>query len=166
MYERLFSGARALTLAAAALVVVGCNESSPTEAPTTNLVATAQAAGQFTTLLAALDAAGLRQELEQGGPYTVFAPTDAAFAALPPGTVEGLLQDTEALRAVLLFHVVSGQVNSSQAATLSAAPTLNGANVAIQQVGGQLRVGGATVVQADIGASNGIIHVIDAVLIP
>jgi len=149
-----------------ALAVTACGSDTPTEQPQPNLVATAQAAGQFNTLLAALDAAGLTGEIANGGPYTVFAPTDAAFAALPPGTVEGLLADTEALTAVLLYHVVAGEVTSTQAAGLPSAPTLGGESLPITQVGGNLQVGGATVIQADVQAGNGIIHVIDAVLIP
>jgi transforming growth factor-beta-induced protein len=145
-------------------VLGGCSSSTaPAEA---NLVETAQAAGQFNTLLAAAGAAGLAAELSEGGPYTVFAPTDAAFAALPEGTVEGLLADPTALQAVLLYHVVSGRVTSGEAAALSSAPTLNGQAVSIASGGDGLRVGGARVIQADIQASNGIIHVIDAVLIP
>jgi uncharacterized surface protein with fasciclin (FAS1) repeats len=156
---------RAVAIGVLVAAVAACGSSTePT--PQLNLVATAQAAGQFTTLLAAVEAAGLQQELAANGPYTVFAPTDAAFAALPPGTVEGLLQNQEALRAVLLYHVVPGRVTAAQAAGLSAAPTLNGAAVPVAQEGSTLRVGGATVVQADVEASNGIIHVIDAVLIP
>jgi uncharacterized surface protein with fasciclin (FAS1) repeats len=149
-----------------ALAVTACGSDSPTEQPQPNLVATAQAAGQFTTLLAALDAAGLSDEVANGGPYTVFAPTDAAFAALPPGTVEGLLADPEALTAVLLYHVVAGEVTATQASGLTSAPTLGGESLPIAQVGGDLQVGGATVIQADVFASNGVIHVIDAVLIP
>jgi uncharacterized surface protein with fasciclin (FAS1) repeats len=165
MLQSTIRRSRNFALVAVALLAAGCGSDSVT-APSANIVATAQAAGQFNTLLAALDAAGLRQELESGGPYTVFAPTDAAFAALPAGTVESLLQNPQALQAVLLYHVVNGQVTSAQAAGLNAAPTLNGGSLPIVQSGGQLQVGGATVVQADIQASNGIIHVIDRVLIP
>jgi uncharacterized surface protein with fasciclin (FAS1) repeats len=165
MFASLAPRIRALALGVVVTSIAACGNGT-TEPTRANLVATAEAAGQFNTLLAALQAAGLQQELQQGGPYTVFAPTDAAFAALPPGTVEALLQDRQALRSVLLFHVVPGRVTAAQAATLDAAPTLNGASVPMMPSGNTLRVGGATVVQADVEASNGIIHVIDAVLIP
>jgi uncharacterized surface protein with fasciclin (FAS1) repeats len=153
-------------VAAAAIALAGCGSDGPTEQPQPDIVATAQAAGQFGTLLAALNAAGLTDELATGGPYTVFAPTDAAFAALPPGTVEALLADRAALTQILLYHVVNGEVTAAQAAGLSAAPTLSGESVGIEQVGGSLRVGGATVIQADVRAGNGIIHIIDAVMLP
>jgi uncharacterized surface protein with fasciclin (FAS1) repeats len=156
---------RWLAAATAVFVLAGCSSSTEPE-PLPNLVETAQAAGQFNTLLAAATAAGLAGELSTGGPYTVFAPTDAAFQALPAGTVEALLEDVEALRAILLYHVVQGEVTSAQAAGLSQAPTLNGQAVPIVRNGSVLQVGGATVVQADIRASNGIIHVVDAVMIP
>jgi uncharacterized surface protein with fasciclin (FAS1) repeats len=165
MLHPILRRSRRWAAAAVVLLAAACGTDTAVQ-PQANLVATAQAAGQFNTLLAALNAAGLRQELETGGPYTVFAPTDAAFAALPPGTVESLLQNPDALRAVLLYHVVSGQVTSAQAGALDAAPTLNGAALPIMRNGNQLQVGPATVVQADIQASNGIIHVIDMVLVP
>jgi uncharacterized surface protein with fasciclin (FAS1) repeats len=164
MTGSILRGVRTAVAAAAVLGLVAC-ESTTTE-PERNLVETAQAAGQFDTLLTAATAAGLADELARGGPYTLFAPTDAAFGALPAGTVEALLADRAALRAVLLYHVVEGRVTAGQAAGLSAAPTLNGRAVPIVSSGGQLRVGGARVVQADVGASNGIIHVVDAVMIP
>jgi uncharacterized surface protein with fasciclin (FAS1) repeats len=147
------------------VVFAGCSSSTEPE-PLPNLVETAQAAGQFNTLLAAAQAAGLAGTLSNDGPFTVFAPTDAAFNALPTGTVQALLQDVDALRAILLFHVVQGEVTAAQAANLNQAPTLNGQAVPITRNGSGLRVGGANVIQADIRASNGIIHVIDAVLIP
>jgi uncharacterized surface protein with fasciclin (FAS1) repeats len=164
MTVSILRGVRTVVAAAVVLGLVAC-ESTTTE-PERNLVETAQVAGQFNTLLAAASAAGLADELATGGPYTLFAPTDAAFAALPAGTVDALLADRAALRAVLLYHVVEGRVTAGQAAGLSAAPTLNGQAVPIVSSGGQLSVGGARVVQADVGASNGIIHVIDAVMIP
>jgi uncharacterized surface protein with fasciclin (FAS1) repeats len=165
MQNTLRNRSRGWAALVVATLLAACGSSTEPQ-PLPNLVETAQAAGQFNTLLAAAEAAGLAGELSTGGPYTVFAPTDAAFQALPAGTVEGLLQNREALRSILLYHVVQGEVTSTQAATLNAAPTLNGQSVPIMRNGTSLQVGGATVIQADIRASNGIIHVIDAVLIP
>jgi uncharacterized surface protein with fasciclin (FAS1) repeats len=131
-----------------------------------DLVQTATAAGQFGTLLTAATAAGLVETLKGEGPFTVFAPTDAAFAALPAGTVEALLADPEQLRAVLLYHVVPGRVTSEQVVGLDQATTVQGGTVQIRVHEGRVHVGGATVVQADVRASNGVIHVIDQVLLP
>jgi uncharacterized surface protein with fasciclin (FAS1) repeats len=149
------------------LVLAGCERDATTEPETrVNLVATAQAAGSFSTLLTALEAAGLTQAIATGGPYTVFAPTDAAFAALPEGTLEAVLADRALLTAILTYHVVEGRVTSAQAAQVSSAVTLNGAPVSIMANGGTVMIDNARVVQADVEASNGIIHVIDAVLLP
>lgn len=130
------------------------------------IVAVAQDAGSFSTLLTALDVAGLTAALEGMGPYTVFAPTDDAFAAIAPETLNGLLADTEQLAAVLTYHVVPGAITSGQVVGLSSAPTLNGKALAISVDGGTVRVDNATVTATDIEASNGIIHVIDGVLLP
>lgn len=156
----------AMAVVALPIVLGGCESDTTSTEPRQNIVATAQAAGSFNVLLAAAEAAGLATTLADGGPFTVFAPTDAAFEALPPGTVEALLADPDALRAVLTYHVVEGRVTSAQAAQLTSAPTLNGGAIAITNAGGSLRVNDARVIQADVEASNGIIHVIDAVLIP
>jgi len=129
-----------------------------------DIVDTAVAAGNFTTLVAAVEAAGLVDTLKGDGPFTVFAPTDEAFAALPEGTVEGLLEDPEALAAVLTYHVVAGKVMSSDLSDMMA-PTVNGAEVKISTMGGVM-VNDANVTTADIEASNGVIHVIDAVILP
>lgn len=133
-----------------------------------DIVDTAVAAGKFNTLVAAVQAAGLEETLRGDGPFTVFAPTDEAFAALPEGTVETLLkpENKDQLVAILTYHVVAGKTISKDLAgkTLSAA-TVNGAEVAIDGTDG-VKVGGANVVKADIWASNGVIHVIDAVLLP
>ncbi len=134
--------------------------------PMKDIVATAAQAGQFTTLLKAAEAAGLVEVLKGDGPYTVFAPTDAAFAALPRGALQGLLAEPEELRSVLLYHVVAGEVPSSVAVGLTEAATLSGAKLTLHVANGQLHVDGASVTQADIRASNGIIHVIDAVVLP
>jgi len=131
-----------------------------------DIVDTAAAAGTFKTLAAALDAAGLVDTLKGAGPFTVFAPTDAAFAKLPAGTVEGLLKDKAKLSAILTYHVVAGKVMAADVIKLDSAKTVNGQSVAIKVVDGKVQVNGATVTSADIEASNGVIHVIDTVLIP
>ena len=136
------------------------------EAHTMDIVATAQDAGTFETLLAAAEAAGLVEALQAEGPLTVFATTDEAFAALPEGTVEGLLEDTEALSAILTYHVVDGAVMSADLSDGMEAETLNGEMVTISIDGETVMVNDATVTMADIEASNGVIHVIDTVLIP
>ncbi|MEL6958794.1 MAG: fasciclin domain-containing protein [Pseudomonadota bacterium] len=130
-----------------------------------DIVDTAVEAGTFTTLVAAVEAAGLVDTLKGEGPFTVFAPTDEAFAALPEGTVEGLLEDPEALAAVLTYHVVAGEVMSGDLTNNMMATTVNGADVTIMTEGGVM-VNDATVVAADISASNGVIHVIDTVILP
>jgi uncharacterized surface protein with fasciclin (FAS1) repeats len=131
-----------------------------------DIVETAVAAGSFNTLATALKSAGLVDALKGKGPFTVFAPTDAAFAKLPKGTVEALLQDKEKLTAILTYHVVSGEVPASQVVKMTSAGTLNGQNVRIMVKEGKVMVKNATVTQADVEASNGIIHVIDTVLLP
>jgi uncharacterized surface protein with fasciclin (FAS1) repeats len=123
-----------------------------------DIVDTAVAAGNFTTLAAALKEAGLVDTLKGAGPFTVFAPTDEAFAKLPPGTVEGLLKDKA-------NHVVAGKVMAKDVAGMTTATTVNGAPVAIDASAG-VKVGGAMVTKADIEASNGVIHVIDTVMMP
>ena len=133
-----------------------------------DILDTAVGAGGFETLVAAVRAAGLVETLKGPGPFTVFAPTDEAFAALPPGTVESLLEpaNREALRAVLTYHVVAGRVPAATAGALRNADTVNGQRVGIKVEEGRLKIDQATVQSADIGASNGIIHVIDKVLLP
>lgn len=131
-----------------------------------DIIETAAAAGSFNTLAAAIDAAGLTETLKGEGPFTVFAPTDEAFARLPEGTVDALLKDKARLAAILTYHVVAGEVTSQQVAGLSSAKTVNGADLAIKVQDGKVMVGRATVTQTDIAATNGIIHVIDQVLLP
>ncbi len=130
-----------------------------------DIVDTAAEAGTFTTLLAAAEAAGLVDTLKGEGPFTVFAPTDEAFAALPEGTVEGLLADPEALAAILTYHVVPGEVMSTDLSNGMTATTVNGADITIMTEGGVM-VNDANVVAADVDASNGVIHVIDSVILP
>ncbi len=131
-----------------------------------DIVQTAAEAGSFETLLAALEAAGLTEALKGDGPFTVFAPTDEAFAALPEGTVEGLLQDPEALAQVLTYHVVVGTYMASDVAGMEHAETLQGGHLSISASDYGVRINDASVVAADVEASNGVIHVIDTVLIP
>ncbi|MGB0132386.1 fasciclin domain-containing protein [Dokdonella sp.] len=131
-----------------------------------DIVDTAVAAGSFTTLATALDAAGLIATLKGPGPFTVFAPTDAAFEKLPAGTLDALLADKAKLSGVLTYHVVSGKVMAADVVKLTSADTVNGKSVSIKVVDGKVMVNNATVVTADIEASNGVIHVIDTVLIP
>jgi len=130
------------------------------------IVETAQAAGSFSTLLAALDAAGLTSALEAEGPFTVFAPTDEAFAAIDSEVLNDLLADSELLTAVLTYHVVPGLFTAEDVAGLTDAVTLNGKSVALSFDGSTVKVDGATVTATDIEASNGIIHVIDQVILP
>ncbi len=131
-----------------------------------DIVDTAVEAGNFTTLVAAVEAAGLVETLKGEGPFTVFAPTDDAFAALPEGTVEGLLEDPEALAGILTYHVVPGAVMSGDLEDGMMAETVQGQSVTIGISYGDVTVDGANVVTADIEASNGVIHVIDAVIMP
>jgi uncharacterized surface protein with fasciclin (FAS1) repeats len=131
-----------------------------------NIVETAAAAGSFSVLLKAAEAAGMVEALVQPGPLTVFAPTDAAFAKLPKGTVEALLKDPKKLRAVLSFHVVVGNVDARAAAKAGSAPSLLGPKLTFKKGTKGLMVQNANIVSADVGASNGVIHVIDTVLLP
>jgi uncharacterized surface protein with fasciclin (FAS1) repeats len=170
-----------LALAAGSLLLAACgddndDEAAPTAAeseseapaPQADLVETAAGAGDFTTLATALEAAGLVETLQGEGPYTVFAPTDAAFEDLPDGALDELLADPEALSDVLLYHVVEGEVPASDVVELDgqSVATVNGAEVEVSVDGEAVQVNEAGVTQTDIAASNGIIHVIDAVLLP
>lgn len=132
-----------------------------------DIVDTAVDAGSFNTLVAAVQAAGLVDTLKGEGPFTVFAPTDDAFAALPEGTVENLLkpENKDQLVEILTYHVVAGKVMSGDLSNNMMAPTVQGGDVTIMTEGG-VTVNGANVVQADIATSNGVIHVIDAVILP
>lgn len=131
-----------------------------------DIVETAVSAGSFKTLAAALEAAGLIETLKGQGPFTVFAPTDEAFAKLPPGTVESLLRDKEKLTSILLYHVVAGKVMAKDVVRLRAAKTVQGSSIRISVVDGKVKVDSANVVRTDIAASNGVIHVIDSVILP
>ncbi|MBN1512023.1 MAG: fasciclin domain-containing protein [Phycisphaerae bacterium] len=133
--------------------------------PKEDILGVAGSAGQFKTLLTAIEAAGLTDTLRGEGPFTVFAPTDDAFAKLPAGTLDALLKDKEKLRAILTYHVVSGKVMAADVAKLSEAKTLQGSAVRIDTSSG-VKVDDARVVKTDICAGNGVIHVIDAVITP
>jgi len=155
------------------LFTIGCSEddnnpvTSVNNGPTMDIVETAAAAGNFTTLLAAAEAADLVGALKSEGPLTVFAPTDDAFASLPEGTVEALLQDIEALTSILTYHVTVGALDANAVVQETKIPTLNGAELTVTVTGdGTVKIDDATVITTDIQTSNGIIHVIDAVVIP
>jgi uncharacterized surface protein with fasciclin (FAS1) repeats len=138
------------------------------KAPMKNIVQVATEAGSFNTLVAAVKAAGLAETLQGPGPFTVFAPTDAAFAKLPAGTVEALLGDKTKLASILTYHVLSGKVMAADIVKTNGAmpTTVNGKPLDIVLRDGKVFVNGAQVVTADIKASNGVIHVIDTVLLP
>ncbi len=133
-----------------------------------DIVDIAASAGSFNTLVAAVKAAGLVETLKGTGPFTVFAPTDEAFAKLPAGTVDNLLkpENIDQLRAILTYHVVPGKVMASDVVKLKSAKTVEGQSVKIMVMNGKVMVDNANVVKTDIAASNGVIHVIDAVILP
>ncbi|ERS91163.1 fasciclin domain-containing protein [Halomonas sp. PBN3] len=133
-----------------------------------DIVDTAVEAGQFETLVAAVQAAGLVETLKGEGPFTVFAPTDEAFAALPEGTVESLLEEEnrDQLQSILTYHVVAGKIMAEDAMAADSATTVQGQDLTITTMDGSVMIDDATVIQADIETSNGVIHVIDSVLMP
>lgn len=131
-----------------------------------DIVSTALEAGKFNTLATALSEANLVEILKGDGPFTVFAPTDEAFAKLPEGTVESLLKDKDALTNILLYHVVSGNVTSGEVVKLNSASTLSKSDVKIKVEDGNVFINSSQVTTADVKASNGVIHTIDTVLIP
>ena len=161
----LLTGLAALTLSL--LVSTSAFAATPTLL-TKNIVDTAVSAGSFKTLTTALKAAGLVETLKGKGPFTVFAPTDEAFAKLPAGTVESLLEpaNKQKLTEILTYHVVAGNVKAADVVKLTSAKTLNGQTVAIKTAAGKVMINNATVVKADIATTNGTIHVIDTVLMP
>jgi len=130
-----------------------------------DVVETAIDAGNFKTLVKAVQEAGLVETLQGEGPFTIFAPTDEAFEKLPPGTIESLLNDKEKLTEILTYHVVPNKVMSNNVINITSAPTANGKELSINTTNG-VKVDNANVVQTDIECSNGVIHVIDTVLIP
>ena len=160
----------ALLLPAAALLLVGCDSNdnnAETEEPQQSIVDVAVNGG-FNTLVAAVQAADLVSVLDGDGPFTVVAPTDEAFAKLPAGTLENLLlpENKAQLTAILTYHVVPGRVTASQVVGLSKAETVQGADLNIAVNNGAVSINDANVIQTDVEASNGIIHVIDTVLLP
>jgi uncharacterized surface protein with fasciclin (FAS1) repeats len=155
-----------LLAVAAVAVAAAAPAGAESTAQRKNIVQTAAATGQFDTLAMLLTKAGLVKTLERKGPYTVFAPTDAAFAKVPKSTVNALLADKAKLRAVLLYHVVAGKVTAAQVTELDSAKTASGKSVRIRTTGGSVFVNNAKVTKADVMASNGVIHVVNRVLIP
>lgn len=155
-------------LAAAILVAPAIASAQNNQKKTKDIVAVASASGQFNTLVAAVKAAGLVGTLKGDGPFTVFAPTDAAFAKLPKGTVDALLKDKQKLAAILTYHVVPGKVMAADVLAMGGGSpaTVNGAPVRISIRDGKVYVNNALVTSTDIQASNGVIHVIDTVIIP
>jgi uncharacterized surface protein with fasciclin (FAS1) repeats len=135
------------------------------ETTTQNILETARAAGTFTTLLAAIERAGLTPTLADDGPFTVFAPPDEAFSELPDGAVESLLAEPDTLASVVTYHLVPGRLPLSEVAYLRRASTLQGETLRLS-LDGEVHVDGARLIDADIEASNGLIHVIDRVLLP
>ncbi len=157
----------ALTAALAATSAFFGVAHADTKSPAKDIVAVASSAGSFKTLVAAVKAAGLVETLQGSGPFTVFAPTDEAFAKLPKGTVEDLLkpENKEKLVAILTYHVVAGKVMAADVKTMKA-KTVNGKEISVKVADGAVTVDKAKVVKTDVAASNGVIHVIDTVLMP
>ena len=157
-----------LVASVAILLSLSLGAFANTKPASQDIVDTAVSAGSFKTLVAALQAAGLVDTLKGKGPFTVFAPTDEAFAKLPPGTVEDLLkpENKEKLVAILTYHVVPGTDLASQIAKMKSVKTVNGQSLAISVDGSTVMVGDAKVIKTDILCSNGVIHVIDSVLLP
>jgi uncharacterized surface protein with fasciclin (FAS1) repeats len=154
----------------AALMVVGIALASGTkaaDAPTKDIVDTAVAAGSFKTLVAAVKEAGLVETLKGKGPFTVFAPTDEAFSKIPAEKLQALLKDKKALTAILTYHVVAGEVKAGDVVKLTSARTVQGDEVMIEVADGKVKLNGKSlVVKTDIICTNGVIHVIDAVILP
>ncbi len=167
-----FITAAIAVVALVAAAVIGARVATAEAAPAApaakqaNIVQTAVAAGEFKTLASLLKTAGLAKTLQGKGPYTVFAPTDAAFAKVPKSTLAALGKDKAKLRAVLLYHVANGKVGSGRVVKLKQVKTLNGAPARVKVSGGRVFVGGARVVTPDVKASNGVIHVVNKVLLP
>jgi len=163
--SRLMKVMQVCTVVAAVAIVVTSASAGENRGASQNIVQTATAAGQFKTLVKAVEAAGLVDTLSGPGPFTVFAPTDEAFAKLPEGALDGLLKNPDALKSVLLYHVVPGKVMAADVLKLKTAKTALGQTVKIDTAKG-VRVENANVVATDIVASNGVIHVLDTVIMP
>ena len=164
MLKRTF----AFATVAAIVLTVAASATIAVRAETRDVVDTAVAAGSFKTLAKALDAAGLVDTLKGAGPFTVFAPTDEAFAKLPDGTLETLLkpENKEKLRRILTYHVVPGKVMASDVVKLNSAKAVSGDTITVKVQDGVVHVDNATVTSADVLASNGVIHVINSVILP
>lgn len=158
----------AVATVAAVVLTVAASGTTAVRAETRDVVDTAVAAGSFKTLAKALDAAGLVTTLKGAGPFTVFAPTDEAFAKLPDGTLETLLkpENKEKLRRILTYHVVTGKVMAADVVKLQSAKAVSGDTITVNVQDGVVHVDKATVTSADVIASNGVIHVIDSVILP
>ena len=156
----------ALTVIAGTASGAGSSPAGTAAGEQRDIVQTAVAAGKFKTLAGLLEQAGLAKTLEGRGPFTVFAPTDAAFAEVPKATLQALAKDKDRLRAVLLYHVVKGKLTSTKVVKRGSVKTLNGRSLRIRVRGSKVTVGAAQVLTPDVVASNGVIHVIDKVLIP
>ena len=153
-------------VAAAAIALASIGAQATRNAPSKDIVDTAVAAGSFKTLAAALQSADLVSTLKGEGPFTVFAPTDAAFAKIPKADLDALLKDKNALTKVLTYHVVPGEVMAADVVKLTQAKTVEGSPIKIRVVDGKVMINNAKVAATDIAASNGVIHVIDTVIMP
>ena len=158
----------AVLVSALSLLAITASAGNYAKKSKKDIVETAVSSGSFNTLVAALEAAGLSDTLQGDGPFTVFAPTDEAFAKLPAGTVENLLlpENKDQLTAILTYHVVAGKVTAAQVVKLDSATTVNGQDVRIRVEENVVMIDGASVATADVMASNGVIHVIDEVILP
>nr|WP_135607013.1 fasciclin domain-containing protein [Solemya velesiana gill symbiont] len=154
-----------LAVALLSLLVIGCQSTGHARAQKMDIVETAMAAGDFDTLVTAVKAAGLVETLKGDGPFTVFAPTDEAFAKIPSDQLNALIADKEALAKVLTYHVVAGKVMASDVVNLSSAKSVQGQSISIDTSNG-VKVDNANVIKTDILTSNGVIHVIDSVILP
>jgi uncharacterized surface protein with fasciclin (FAS1) repeats len=166
---------RPLVAALAAAAFAGCvvagvamarDSETPQGCSSKNIVETAVAAGNFTTLVSLVQQAGLADTLATGGPFTVFAPTDEAFAKVPKETLAALAADPQLLKSVLLYHVAAGKLDADDVVERNRVKTLNGAKLRVRAKRGYVKVNDARILTADVDASNGVIHVIDRVLIP
>jgi uncharacterized surface protein with fasciclin (FAS1) repeats len=163
---KTFRSILAVSAAAAVALAAALPASAAPAATDKNIIETAAAAGQFKTLASLLEQAGLADTLAGNGAYTVFAPTDAAFAKLPKATLDQLAKDKTKLRSVLLYHVAKGKLTAAKVVKRRSIKTLNGERVRVRVSAGKVFVGGARVTAPDVRASNGVIHVINKVLIP
>ncbi len=156
----------ALFLAAAVMFCLSAMPASANENATKDIVDTAVSAGSFNTLVTAVKAAGLVETLKGNGPFTVFAPTDEAFAKIPQDKLNALINDKEALKNVLLYHVVAGNVMAKDVVKIKSAKTVQGSSAKVTVKGDKVMIDNANVIKTDIACTNGVIHVIDSVIMP